>query len=233
MIINHKYKFIFIKTRKTAGTSIEIALSQFCDANDIITPINKNDERKRQELGFRGPQNYNIPFHYYKRSDWVNLLRNGERKKYVNHAEARFIRNNIEEDIWRSYFKFCFEREPFDKSISVYYWYTRGYTDEPRPDISDYLDSVRYKLLSNWDIYTMNDQIAVDFVGRYENLTDDLAVISDKLGLPGEINLPRAKGNYRKNREHYSTLLDAKARARVELVCAKEMCAFNYRWHNS
>ncbi|MEL6382956.1 MAG: chondroitin 4-O-sulfotransferase, partial [Cyanobacteria bacterium J06626_18] len=30
MIISHEYKFIFLKTRKTAGTSIEIALSKFC-----------------------------------------------------------------------------------------------------------------------------------------------------------------------------------------------------------
>ena len=42
MIISHKYKFIFIKTRKTAGTSMEIYLSQYCDDNDIVTPITLN-----------------------------------------------------------------------------------------------------------------------------------------------------------------------------------------------
>lgn len=48
MIISHKHKFIFIKTKKTAGTSIEIALSSICDADDIITRISSEDEKTRK-----------------------------------------------------------------------------------------------------------------------------------------------------------------------------------------
>ena len=49
MIISHRYKFIFLS--KTAGASIKIALSQFCDASDIITPIAEEDEAVRKESG--------------------------------------------------------------------------------------------------------------------------------------------------------------------------------------
>jgi predicted chitinase len=38
MIISHKYKFIFIKTRKTAGTTIEYNLSKYLGNDDIIAP---------------------------------------------------------------------------------------------------------------------------------------------------------------------------------------------------
>jgi len=39
MIISHAHRFVFIKTRKTAGTSLEIARSRYCGARDVITAI--------------------------------------------------------------------------------------------------------------------------------------------------------------------------------------------------
>src|SRR5437762_6689028 len=39
MIISHKHKFIFIKTVKTAGTSLEVFLSQHCGPDDVLTPF--------------------------------------------------------------------------------------------------------------------------------------------------------------------------------------------------
>ena len=143
--------------------------------------------------------------------------------------KASSIKNYISTDIWQSYFKFCFERNPFDKAISRYYWSTR----EPRPKIEDYLNAAPTTLLSNWNNYTINDQIVVDFVGHYENLNNDLEVVIDKLGLPEKLSLPRAKGGYRKNRAHYSAILNDAARTRVEIVCAKEIAAFKYQWINT
>lgn len=49
MIISHKYKFIFLKTKKTAGTSFEIALSRYLGEDDVVTPISPECEALRQE----------------------------------------------------------------------------------------------------------------------------------------------------------------------------------------
>src|SRR5690554_5738319 len=42
MIVSHRHKFIFIKTKKTAGTSIELALRQICGPEDIISPVRED-----------------------------------------------------------------------------------------------------------------------------------------------------------------------------------------------
>ncbi len=82
MILSHKHRFIFLKTRKTAGTSIEIALSKFCDNNDIITRITEQDEVLRSKLGFRGPQNFLVGPSKYALMDILKIIRNG--KKFAN-----------------------------------------------------------------------------------------------------------------------------------------------------
>ena len=44
MIISHSRKFIFVKTYKTAGSSLEIALSKYCAKGDVLTPLDGDEE---------------------------------------------------------------------------------------------------------------------------------------------------------------------------------------------
>ena len=77
MIISHKHKFIFVKTRKTAGTSIEIGLSKFCGPEDIITPLAPRDNKMRDEAGFRGAQQVDVPLKRHTLKDRVKLWKEG------------------------------------------------------------------------------------------------------------------------------------------------------------
>ena len=45
---------------------------------------------------------------------------------YYEHMAARRIRELIGQDIWDSYFTFCFERNPWDKVVSYYLWKKHG-----------------------------------------------------------------------------------------------------------
>ncbi|NEP06601.1 MAG: sulfotransferase family protein [Okeania sp. SIO2G4] len=49
-----------------------------------------------------------------------------EYKKYFNHITAKEIKNVIKSSIWDSYYKFCFERNPFERAISWYYFSCRN-----------------------------------------------------------------------------------------------------------
>ncbi|MGF1522355.1 MAG: sulfotransferase family 2 domain-containing protein [Leptolyngbyaceae cyanobacterium] len=231
MIINHRYKFIFLKTIKTAGTSLEIALSKFCGPEDVITRINEADEAIRRQLGFRGPQNYTFQGVYGEESDNSLAAENnpGKTKEFYNHAPAQFIRANISDRLWHNYFTFCFERNPFDKAISLYYFRKTQHPELPA-DISEHLQTTAVDLLSNWRRYTIDDQVAVDFVGRYERLSEDLETVRQQLRLPHPLSLPRAKSNFRQDKRHYSQVLPADSRDWIATTCAKEMNYFGYSW---
>lgn len=192
MIISHKHKFIFVKTKKTAGTSIEIALSNLCGKNDILTPIADEDEFQRIKEKIY-PRNYKISFQDVKIADLKELIKKGlkykRRHKYSNHSTAQQIQKHIDAKIWDSYFKFCFERNPFDKAISAYNYHMKFSNQELT--FENFLKSNDF--YKNFHRYSIDGQIAVDFVGKYETLQDDFDHILRQIGIDKTILLPKSK----------------------------------------
>ena len=230
MIISHKYKFIFIKTEKTAGTSIEIALSEFCGPNDIITPITRPDEMIRKSMGYRGPQHYLAPLFSYGPRDLAFFVLKGKKKKrYYNHINATEIRKSIGDDIWKNYFKFCFERNPWDRVVSFYYWCNKK---EPRQTLREFIDSNKsFRLRKRgYHAYTIDGTIAVDKICRYENLDEEMKDLTDRLNLPKIPVLPRAKSNIRLDKRHYRKILNDEEKKIIEKMFEKEIRLFGYEF---
>jgi hypothetical protein len=227
MIISHRHRFIFLKTRKTAGTSIEIALSRICGAEDIITPIMPEDEEIRQETGGRGPQNHRLPYRAYTLKDWGRLLIKGRRLQYYNHVTAKLVKQWIGDEIWNSYFKFAVERSPYDQAISRYFWRTRDM--QIKPDFESFLRALDLGLLSNWPIYTIDDQVAVDQVIQYSNLNSEFDAVIKELNLAESLSLPFSKAGFRKEIND-SEFFNAASRRIIEESCAREISAFDYQW---
>jgi hypothetical protein len=228
MIISHKYKFIFLKTRKTAGTSIEIALSKICGDKDIITNIRAEDEEIRKELGFRSPQNYFVPYYRYNLNDWRQAIKQKKRKRFYNHICASNVRRWIGEKVWNSYFKFCFERNPWDKAISQYYFFSEV-NDVHRTFEEHIADFYPWKL-TNFDIYSIDGHVAVDHVAMFENLKQEFSNILKKIGINEDIPLPRAKGNIRKDKRPYQEVYKEKEREYVRTVCKREIELLGYEF---
>jgi hypothetical protein len=243
MIVSHSRKFIFLKTRKTAGTSLEIALSKYCGPDDILAPIDV-DEGMRCAVSGRGAQNYARPFGQLTPTQMVRYLRRGERVAlFTEHMTAVAAMKRLDPEVWNGYFKFTIVRNPFDRLLSRFFWSMKA-----RPDLSkdwriETLEQyLRYRaeyVNENWLIYTRGDEILVDDVVRFESFESDLARISPRLGFDHNIyddmKTIRAKGDFRPESSR-SAAGQGKAAARIgpqeaaiiERLCINEIRAFNY-----
>lgn len=239
MIICHRYRFIFIKTRKTAGSSVEIALSRFCGKGDVVTPLSaeRGEEELRQAEGGYGPANHAKPVREHRGlKEWRRLLLRGQRTSYGEHLTAPEVRRLVGSEIWAQYTKVTVERNPWDRALSRYWWQRQRWEEKGRggfPGVSEYLDWLERNKphwLSNWGHYTIDDAIAVDRVLLYEDLGEELAMLGEGLGLPEPLALPRqrAKGGFRKDPRGYREVLTDADRKRIGRVCRREIEAFGY-----
>lgn len=240
MIICHQYRFIFIKTRKTAGSSVEIALSRLCQLGDIVTPLSaeRGEETLRQQEGGYGPTGHLKPVLEHKGlKEWRRLLFRGKRSHFGVHMSAEEIQSLVDSKIWDSYLKIAIERNPWDKAVSRYWWQKQRWEEKGRsgfPNISDYLSWLEcYKphWITNWGHYTIYDKLAVERMLFYENLTEDLISLADVLGVDREVlQLPkhRAKSGFRNNQLSYRDELTANDRDRITRICKNEINEFGY-----
>ena len=225
MIVSHEHKYVFIKTPKTAGTSLEIALSKYCGPDDIITPISPRDEASRRALGHARPQNYTIPRRRWSARDHVKWLAGKGPPAFFNHASASYMRRYLPGGVWEDYFTFCFERNPWDKAISRYYW---DHREDPAPDLSAYIrDELPHKR-RGWDLYTIDGRVAVDRVYLFEELDEAVSDLSERFGFAQGLDLPRAKSGHRPGRAHYTALLDDGQRNAIAALFSEEIEAFGY-----
>lgn len=234
MILSHKHRFIFIKTYKTASTSIEVLLSQYCGDQDIVTPIAPPvlPHRPQNWQGWFNPLPELVALGRFRLRDTLRALYQCVRRiKFYNHMAAYVLRARIPDQQWLDYYTFCVERNPWDKTLSHFH-YVRETSGGRDLTFDQYLAQGKYPL--NYSLYVdpaQVDDILVDQVIRYEHLQAELAQVLDGLGIPFDEPLAiRAKAQFRQDRRPYQQVYTEEQSAVVAQAFRREILLHGYRF---
>lgn len=238
MILSHDHKLIFLKPQKVAGTSFELALAKYLGSRDIITPNEPDDDRIKDERGFRGAQNYKFTpgdlLHQRKYKEIAKaILRGRMPRKYFHHIPASAVKRRVGEAVWADYLKVSIVRNPWDIVVSKFYW------DQGRD--ADIAELTRWSLANpdffafNRRMYLMDGAPVIDHFLRYEQFRDDILALEDKrpalAGLADTLAGIKAKGASRKagSRDLPAIYADhPKVAALVEVFFDYEITRFGY-----
>ena len=260
MLLSHKHQFIFVSCRKVASSSTIAYLNQYIGPGDIQVGAwgdtllygGKYNKRFIKEIiSYYGlyhcVMKVALNFRKLKMPRFRSVLHDSYKKIYKSrlgvsphHAPAIKIMEFVPDE-WNNYFKFCFVRNPYSKAFSDYRWSTRNIkgvsfkeflervNDPMRPDPEWAVPTPK----ENWPLYTVNDEIVVDFVGKYESITDDMSKICAKIGVPfNPEKFPHAK-NFLNKSSNYRDWYTKYEKDLVYKIYHKEIDYFGYKFETS
>ena len=200
MLLSNRLNFLFVHIAKTGGTSVRAALKRSC---------------------WRDP--YRIPSYLCDRIS--HLCGHRIAAKLPRHAAAVGAKEMFTPAQFESLFKFTFVRNPWDRHVSAYHHFLRD--QESLLDelgLKSFEDFTRWLLIESKSylgrkhvlvtaarrsqaehLMDTDGQLLVDFVGRYERLSDDFKEVCRRIQLDS-VQIPHrrrssGRGDYR---EYYT-----------------------------
>lgn len=162
-MISHKHKCIFVHIPKAAGTSIE---------NMFLEDLGLDVENRHSLLlGKNNNKSIGSP-------RVTHLLA----KEYVGHSF-------ISQELFKEYFKFSFVRNPYNRIYSSYtYWKFSDYMSfdtfvlKKLPELIKH-PKYAYFFRTQYDYLYNEGELLVDFVGKLENINEDVNQVFKKLNI--------------------------------------------------
>jgi hypothetical protein len=189
MIVSHSNKFIFLHIPKTAGTSVRKSLLPFANPLEIKT----HSKIYRRLLGSLTPHKY-VDF------------------RHNPHWSLSKAKSILPAMVFDNYFKFCFVRHPVNWQYSMFMHILShphiGEFQKRYPFIYKYKsfeDYMRWRIDSGAipqvaQMLNFDGRFEVDFVGRFENLTEDFNIICKRAGIAADLpflNKNKIKEDYK------------------------------------
>lgn len=212
MIASFTNNFIFVKTRKVGGTSLEIVLSSWCSGHDIVTPVPAEDEAMRAEFGGAAR----------------NFHARGGVGPFFNHMPATEIRKSLP-GLWRRAFTFAVDRHPYEKVVSRAYWNIGRRGGSAEPELEREIEAaIERRNYLNFPLYCEDGAVIVDELWRFEEMWDRLAALAKRLGVAVPAARPQAKGGHRKDRRPAREILSDAQKARIAEDARVEFALLGY-----
>nr|VFJ91233.1 MAG: Sulfotransferase family protein [Candidatus Kentron sp. H]VFJ92343.1 MAG: Sulfotransferase family protein [Candidatus Kentron sp. H]VFJ98933.1 MAG: Sulfotransferase family protein [Candidatus Kentron sp. H] len=167
MLISYTNKFIFIHVAKVAGLSMKKALEDY-----VQEPEKFRVKRPPKVLDGK-------PNPLYEMWD-----------AFLTHVTAKDVRKELPKEIYNSFYKFAFVRNPWDWQVSMYHFILKETTHvshelvKSMGGFDEYLAWIINTKKKNFYpkgatkfqkemLIDQDGKIIVDFVGKYENLEED------------------------------------------------------------
>ena len=214
MLISHRKRFIYTKTLKTAGTSVESYFEPYCMPEGAWQFSHHREQYVSPAgiIGYRGKE------------------RGGS--AWYNHMPAAEIKEKIGPEIWDAYYKFCVVRNPFDKLISSFHFShldpNGAMTDAEQ--VRTFRSWIKAKALPrDANRWMIGSTVCMDYLIRYEALETGLRQVCAALGIDFDPQaVPRLKSGFRNPRLAMSDYYDDETRAIVSDLYAVELRVLDY-----
>lgn len=237
MLISHKHKFIYTKTKKTASTTVAAFFTQYCTERENLKQVDSIDEHHDSHgiIGRRVRGKHTSP------------------NKFDVNTNISEIKKYLGEKNFNDYFKFTVIRNPFDRFISIYSFAKnlekklRKRIVDPRWgfgfDFQNYNNDIecfrswakifkdkKENYLCDTKMFMIDKELVMDFYIRYENLEDDIQTVCKHVDIkfnPDDIS--NFKRQYRQAGDYKRYYTDKEIEI-AQKVFSKELSLFKYQF---
>ena len=203
MIIKY-HQFIFVKTRKTAGSTFEKLMYPHLRGIDVCTGSTRDGT---PAMNREPDTNGHVPWN--------------EIKKGNPYA-------------WDSLDTFTIERNPWDKVVSAFYWHKKIKPYLPgiaENDLSKYVRECDL-IPTDWNMYAQGDEVKVDKVFKYEDMDEMYDAMNDRydIDIPKELWQSTKVKEGKKDVDHWRDLHTPESIVEVEKKFKREIKYMGYTY---
>jgi len=193
--VNHDLKAIYIHLPKNGGSYIGNILETFYGFKKKRN-FSRSDHDEFDKEGGYYDDKYLIKTEEGEnmKLGFCNLKNKGIVKYFMSSTEYDKIMD-LDLEKWKSYYKFTFIRNPYDKIVSAYNFVNKTLLSESRVIFENFHDFLKNKEnCDNWvyshgfktqysNLLDINDELNYDYIGNFDNLNTELINILKNIGV--------------------------------------------------